>query len=200
MKQKLLTAIASVAVVLSAGFMPEDAAAFEPSRPIELVVHSAPGGGSDVFAKELAKIIETEKVLGQPLRIVNKTARAGLEAMAYLVEKKGADHTIAIFTNTWIATPLTAKDARYTVRDLTPLVRLVLEPTIAVVRADQPHKTMREFVEAARKAILDHVGRKLAKWQVPDDVVFVDSLPLTATGKISKKDLRARFADHEIDA
>ena len=152
MKQKLLTAIASVAVVLSAGFMPEDAAAFEPSRPIELVVHSAPGGGSDVFAKELAKIIETEKVLGQPLRIVNKTARAGLEAMAYLVEKKGADHTIAIFTNTWIATPLTAKDARYTVRDLTPLVRLVLEPTIAVVRADQPHKTMREFVEAARKA------------------------------------------------
>ena len=54
--------------------------------------------------------------------------------------------------------------------------------------------------EPSKQAILDHVGQKLAKWQVPDDVVFVDSLPLTATGKISKKDLRARFADHKIDA
>ncbi|MGD9802852.1 MAG: long-chain fatty acid--CoA ligase [Hyphomicrobiaceae bacterium] len=46
--------------------------------------------------------------------------------------------------------------------------------------------------------VLAHVAAKLAKWQVPDDVVFVDSLPLTATGKISKKDLRARFAEHKL--
>jgi fatty-acyl-CoA synthase len=43
-----------------------------------------------------------------------------------------------------------------------------------------------------------HVGQHLAKWQVPDDVVFVDELPLTATGKISKKTLRERFADHPL--
>jgi fatty-acyl-CoA synthase len=48
--------------------------------------------------------------------------------------------------------------------------------------------------------VLAHVAAKLAKWQVPDDVVFVDSLPLTATGKISKKDLRAKFAEHRLDA
>jgi fatty-acyl-CoA synthase len=33
---------------------------------------------------------------------------------------------------------------------------------------------------------------------VPDDVVFVEALPLTATGKISKKDLRALYADHRL--
>jgi fatty-acyl-CoA synthase len=33
---------------------------------------------------------------------------------------------------------------------------------------------------------------------MPDDVVFVDALPMTATGKISKKDLRAKFADHKL--
>ena len=38
----------------------------------------------------------------------------------------------------------------------------------------------------------------VAKWQMPDDVVFVDALPMTATGKISKKDLRARFADYKL--
>ena len=33
---------------------------------------------------------------------------------------------------------------------------------------------------------------------MPDDVVFVDALPMTATGKISKKDLRAKFADYKL--
>jgi len=128
-----------------------NALAFQPTGPIEVVVHSAPGGGSDVFARALAEIVTKEKLLSQPLRIVNKTAGAGLEAMAYLVEKKGADHTIAIFTNTWVATPLTRKDAKHTVKDLTPVVRLVLEPTIAVVRGDSPYKSMSDFVAAAKK-------------------------------------------------
>ena len=68
-----------------------------------------------------------------------------------VVQKRGDDHTIAVFTNTWIATPLTRKDAAHTVRDFTPVVRLVLEPTIAVVRADSPYRTLAEFAAAAKK-------------------------------------------------
>jgi putative tricarboxylic transport membrane protein len=124
---------------------------FRPSRPIEFVVHSAPGGGSDVFARAVIEMIEKEKLLDQPLRVVNKIAGASLEAMAYLVEKRGDDHTIAVFTNTWVATPLTSKEAKYSVKDLTPVVRLVLEPTIAVVRADSPYKNMNDFVAAAKR-------------------------------------------------
>jgi putative tricarboxylic transport membrane protein len=96
-------------------------------------------------------MVEKEKLLPQTLQIVNKTVGTSLEAVAYLVEKRGDDHTIGIFTNTWVATPLTSKEARYTVKDLTPIVRLVLEPTIAVVRADSPYKNMNDFVEAAKK-------------------------------------------------
>jgi acyl-coenzyme A synthetase/AMP-(fatty) acid ligase len=33
---------------------------------------------------------------------------------------------------------------------------------------------------------------------MPDDVVFVDALPMTATGKISKRDLRAKFAEFQL--
>ncbi len=44
-----------------------------------------------------------------------------------------------------------------------------------------------------KEDILAHLAEHLAKWQVPDDVVFVDSLPMTATGKISKKTLRTQF-------
>ncbi|HKA34105.1 MAG TPA: tripartite tricarboxylate transporter substrate binding protein [Candidatus Binatia bacterium] len=124
---------------------------FHPTRPVEIVVHSALGGGSDVFARAVVEMMEKEKLVDQPLRVVNKTAGASIEAMEYLVQKKGDDHTIAVFTNTWVATPLTSKEAKYSVKDLTPVVRLVLEPTIAVVRADSPYKTMNDFVAAAKK-------------------------------------------------
>ncbi|MEM6325046.1 MAG: long-chain fatty acid--CoA ligase [Pseudomonadota bacterium] len=45
------------------------------------------------------------------------------------------------------------------------------------------------------QSILDHLATRLAKWQVPDRVVFVEDLPLTATGKVSKLTLRQRFAE-----
>jgi acyl-CoA synthetase (AMP-forming)/AMP-acid ligase II len=65
-------------------------------------------------------------------------------------------------------------------------------PLLVVVKAPGANPTKAE--------ILDVLGAKIAKWQMPDDVVFVDALPMTATGKISKKDLRAKFADHKLPA
>ena len=61
-------------------------------------------------------------------------------------------------------------------------------PLLAIVRA--PGAT----VDA--DDILALLAKKFAKWQLPDEIVFVDELPHTATGKISKKTLRERFADH----
>ena len=63
-------------------------------------------------------------------------------------------------------------------------------PLLVVVKAPGANPTKAE--------ILDVLAAKIAKWQMPDDVVFVDALPMTATGKISKKDLRAKFADHKL--
>ena len=49
-----------------------------------------------------------------------------------------------------------------------------------------------------REEVLDHLRPRLAKWQVPDDVVFLDQIPRTSVGKFSKKTLRDRFADHTL--
>jgi 3-(methylthio)propionyl---CoA ligase len=46
------------------------------------------------------------------------------------------------------------------------------------------------------QSLLDFLSTKLPKWQIPDDVVFVDSLPHTATGKLLKTELRRRFHGH----
>ncbi len=47
-----------------------------------------------------------------------------------------------------------------------------------------------------RDSVLAHIAAHFARWQVPDDMVVVEALPMTATGKISKKDLREKFRDH----
>jgi acyl-CoA synthetase (AMP-forming)/AMP-acid ligase II len=52
----------------------------------------------------------------------------------------------------------------------------------------------------ARQEILDFLASKVAKWQVPDEVVFVDALPMTATGKVSKLELRRAYTDHKLSA
>jgi len=46
--------------------------------------------------------------------------------------------------------------------------------------------------------VLDHLAPTLAKWQLPDDVVFIDEVPKTSVGKFSKKTLRERFADYQL--
>ena len=124
---------------------------FAPSRPVDLVVHSAPGGASDVFGRALVDMLEREKLVQQPIRVTNKSTGASAEAMAYLAAQRGDDHTIAIFTNTWLATPLTRKNPAHTLRDFTPIARLVLEPMIAAVRADSPYRNLAEFIAAAKK-------------------------------------------------
>jgi fatty-acyl-CoA synthase len=44
--------------------------------------------------------------------------------------------------------------------------------------------------------VLAHLSSTCAKWQLPDDVIYVEALPLTAAGKFDKKVLRAKYADH----
>jgi fatty-acyl-CoA synthase len=53
-------------------------------------------------------------------------------------------------------------------------------------------------VDVAPRDILDFFAGKVAKWQVPDDVVFVDSIPLGATGKMLKARLRETFRHHRL--
>ncbi len=50
-----------------------------------------------------------------------------------------------------------------------------------------------EGSELTESAVLEFITPRLAKWQVPDRVVFIDEVPKTSVGKFSKKTLRDRF-------
>ena len=57
-----------------------------------------------------------------------------------------------------------------------------------------------EGAQLTREEMLGWLEGRIAKWWIPDDVVFVDEIPHTATGKIKKIELRKQFADYELPA
>jgi acyl-CoA synthetase (AMP-forming)/AMP-acid ligase II len=61
-------------------------------------------------------------------------------------------------------------------------------PLLIVVRKPQ--------AELKREELLAFYEGKIAKWWTPDDVIFVDTIPLGATGKVQKNRLREQFGDH----
>jgi fatty-acyl-CoA synthase len=71
-----------------------------------------------------------------------------------------------------------------------PHVKWDERPLMVVVR--------KPGAELTREQILEFLNGKVAKWWLPDDVVFVDEIPHTATGKISKVTLRERFRDYRF--
>ena len=52
--------------------------------------------------------------------------------------------------------------------------------------------------EVSKEELLAFYEGKIAKWWTPDDVVFVDAIPLGATGKMQKNKLRDQFADYTL--
>ena len=63
-------------------------------------------------------------------------------------------------------------------------------PVLFVVRKDGQ--------DVGAEDLTSFLADKVAKWWLPDAVEFVDDIPHTATGKISKKDLRKRFSDYTL--
>ncbi|KTR06594.1 long-chain fatty acid--CoA ligase [Aureimonas ureilytica] len=56
----------------------------------------------------------------------------------------------------------------------------------------------REGARLTRQDMIDHLNGRVARWWMPDDVVFVDAIPHTATGKIQKMELRKQFASYRL--
>ncbi len=76
----------------------------------------------------------------------------------------------------------------------------------AVIALPHPRWQERPLLVVVRQAgatvtaedVLAHLAERVAKWWLPDEVVFVEEIPHTGTGKIQKTTLRARFADHVL--
>lgn len=57
---------------------------------------------------------------------------------------------------------------------------------------------LREGASVSKDEMLDYLGSRVAKWWLPDDVVYIEAIPLGGTGKINKLSLRETFKDHVL--
>lgn len=148
MKLRTSIVVAACAVALAAA---PAWAQFKPTKPVEFIVHTGPGGGADVLARFMAQVIEKENLAPVRFQVNNKSGGGGLTAMAYVVEKKGDTHAVAVFTGNWMTNPLVRKEAKYTIKDMSAVSRLVLEPALIAVKADSKFKTLKDLIDEAKK-------------------------------------------------
>jgi putative tricarboxylic transport membrane protein len=123
----------------------------EPSEPsdVEFLVHTGPGGGSDIFARDVISMLREEDIISSNWPVRNEEAGEGAGAMSFLLGEAGEDNVISAMTTTWLTTPLTIEGAETKVTDLTPVAGLITEPEVMAVAADSPYKSLSDFVDAA---------------------------------------------------
>lgn len=145
--RKISAAAVSAVAMMAVGFAQAD---WKPTKPVEMIVHTGPGGGSDLLARAVAVMMEKEKLVPVRMQVINKPGGNGAVAAAAIAERKDDPHTLGFITSVWIANALTTSEAKVTVHDLKPIAQLMLEPAVFAVRADSPYKSLKDFIEAAR--------------------------------------------------
>ena len=123
-----------------------------PSRPVQLMVAFPPGGSTDVGARVVAAI--AEKILGKPMVVLNKGGAGGQVGWTDMARQKPDGYYIGYInlpaTNTVILDP--ERKATFGLDAFVPIINQVLDPGIVWVRADSPYKTLKDLVDAAKKA------------------------------------------------
>ena len=128
-----------------------------PTKPVEFVISTAPGGGSDIYARFMQGVIEKNKLSPQPVQPVNKEGGSGAVAFTYVFQKTGDMHYIMITLNSFFTTIITQK-LPYKATDFTPIANMALDPFFLWVNSDSPWKNAQDFVTAAQKDSLVVTG------------------------------------------
>jgi putative tricarboxylic transport membrane protein len=150
-------AMAIVAVVLCAGVAAQGR---YPARVLMLATHSSPGGGSDVFLREMAPHLS--RIMGVTVVVENLAGGSGAKAMATIAKAKPDGGRLYATTPTFIYTSLLSKPAA-SYRDLEPLVNVFFDPEVLYTAADSRFKTLKEVLDAARRGSTPRQGGALGQ-------------------------------------
>jgi tripartite-type tricarboxylate transporter receptor subunit TctC len=144
---------ASLAALVAVPAAAADAPLPYPVRVVTLVTHSSPGGGSDVFLRELTRYLG--KYIDATFIVENAEGGSGAKAMARVAAARPDGSVLYASTPTYIMTSLLSRPGN-TYRDLEPVVNFFLDTEVAYTRADGPYRTLED--------VLDHARRGRGRW------------------------------------
>jgi tripartite-type tricarboxylate transporter receptor subunit TctC len=123
-----------------------------PVRPVTMIVPFPPGGVADIVGRPLA--VTMEKALHQPVVVVNREGAGGAIGMAAAAKAPADGYTILMALSSISIFPVSdrinGKEPAYELKDFAPIALITADPTVLVVRADSPYKTLKDFVAAAK--------------------------------------------------
>jgi len=124
-----------------------------PTRSITMIVPFPPGGLADLVARPVAEAMSRD--LGQPVVIENKGGAGGGIGMGLVAKSKPDGYTVVLALSSLTVIPeadaVLGRAPMYALNDLRPIARFTADPTVLAVRADAPWKTVKDFVEDAKK-------------------------------------------------
>jgi tripartite-type tricarboxylate transporter receptor subunit TctC len=123
-----------------------------PSKPVTMIVPFPPGGVADIVGRPLAA--QMEKSLKQPVVVTNRTGAGGSVGMAAVAKSPPDGYTILMALSSISIFPVSdrimGRTPAYEMKDFAPIALVTADPTVLVVGADSPWKTLQEFVASAK--------------------------------------------------
>jgi len=148
-RRSLLLA-AAAAPIIGAATRASAQSAWVPTREVEFVVPFATGGGADLLARVIHKIIVEEKLVPVSIALNNRPGGGGATGLGYVTSRKAADpHTIILVNGTTQITPILNPAAK-TLSEVRPVMNVMLDDFLLFVKGDAPWKDAKDFVATAK--------------------------------------------------
>src|SRR5216117_3392525 len=126
-------------------------AAWEPTKPVEIVVAAGAGGASDQMARMMQAAIQKNNLMKPPMVVSLKGGASGAEALMYMKSSGGDANKVLIAYSLIYMLPLSAK-IPFNWRELTPVSVVALDQFVLWTNTQLPYKTVKEFADAAKSA------------------------------------------------
>lgn len=146
MSRVMAASLAAASLLVAAGAQAQK----YPSRPVEIVVPYAPGGGTDNLMRMITGVIDENKWSPVPLNVNNRAGGSGAVGYNYLINKKGDAHTIAGATPMVVSGKIEGRLPGNHRDAMTMLMIVAIDELMLTVRSESPFKTVDDFVSAAR--------------------------------------------------
>jgi tripartite-type tricarboxylate transporter receptor subunit TctC len=126
-------------------------AAWEPTKPVEIVVAAGAGGASDQMARMMQAAIQKNKLMKQPMVVSLKGGASGAEALMYMKSGAGDANRVLIAYSLIYMLPISAK-IPFNWRELTPVALIALDQFVLWDNTTLPYKNVKDFIAAAKSA------------------------------------------------
>jgi tripartite-type tricarboxylate transporter receptor subunit TctC len=141
-----------VAAATALTFSASAVADWKPRKPIEMIIMAGTGGGADQIARLIQGLIEKKGLSPRPVIPINKPGGSGAEALRYMQDKAGDDHTVLVTLNSFYTTPIIQSDLGVDVSKFTPIGRMAIDNFLLWVHNDAADITDLDSYVAAVKA------------------------------------------------